>query len=265
MVMHDVSTAAEHMIAALGTGVTDAGLEMIGRAAGASIAEVAELVLAIRPALLPEEHAPAHRVLVVGGGATSQHIVQVLASAGFDVWVAGDAAAEGQQCEFAIIVAQFVIDPALHGVWLRRDIPHLGVVLGDTEARIGPVVDPGRSACLYCLQFHASDADSAWSAMASQLWGRRSPADTELVASEVAGRTARLVIDWFASLTAGSQERLDVASGRVSTAHYEPHPTCGCLSPGVANAISPARRGIGSATAGPAGPVPTNPPAPTRG
>jgi len=182
------------------------------------------------------------------------------------VWIAADtAAAESQPCEFAIAVGQYVLDPAQHSLWLRRDIPHSAVVLSDSSVSVGPTVDPGRSACLCCLQFHATDADTAWPAIASQLWGRRSPADTELVASEVAALAVRQVEAWFSGDSpTPQQERLDVASGRVSTVSYEPHPLCGCLEAGLANAVSaPARPGTGSASAAPDAPGPTSPPGPT--
>ena len=268
VIMHDVTIAAERMIAALEKGVTDAGVAMIGQSAGASAAEVVELLAALRPALLPPRESRLHRVLIVGTGTTTQRLVQVLASAGFDVWIAGDvAAAEAQDCDFAIAVGHFVIDPSLYGIWLRRDIPHLGVVLSDAAVSIGPLIQPGRSACLYCLQFYATESDPAWPAMASQLWGRRSLVDTELVASEVAARAARIVIGWFQSSPHNQQETLDVASGQVSTAEFLPHPSCGCLQPGVANALAtaPTPQGTGLATAAPGVLGPTTPTAPTRG
>src|SRR4051812_38820855 len=79
VVMHDVTTAGERMIAALATGVTDAGVAMIGQSAGASAVEVVDFLAAIRPALLPPQESQPHRVLIVGTGATSQRLVQVLA------------------------------------------------------------------------------------------------------------------------------------------------------------------------------------------
>ena len=269
VVLQSVSVAEEHMIAALATGITPSGLELIGGTAGASIEEVAAFLAVVTPALLTRRPFT-QRILVVGAGPTSQRIVQVLATLGFDVWIAtSPVAAETQECDFAIAVGQFVLDPALHGLWLRRDLPHLPVILSDSIVSIGPVVDPGRTACLYCLQFHASAADPAWPAIASQLWGRTAPADTELTASQTAALVARTVIAWFSGpfpAPAPQQERLDVASGRVSTARYDPHPSCGCLAPGRANdvAIAPAQPGTGSATAVLAAPVLTSPPGPTR-
>ena len=267
VVLRDVSIADERMIAALATGITPSGLEMIGCSAGATVAEVADFLASVTPALLPIALAT-HNILVVGSGPTSQRIVQVLASLGHDVWIAADStAAETTECEFAIAVGQFVLDPALHGLWLRRDIPHLPVILSDSSVSVGPIVDPGRTACLICLQLHATSADAAWPAIASQLLGRRSPADTELVASATAALAVRAVLAWFSDGHPEDQERLDVASGRVSTAHYEPHPQCGCLEAGLANSIATARvqPGTDSPSAGPAAPDLMSPPAPTTG
>ena len=239
VVLENLDLAAEKMIAALGSGVSRSGLGMIGRSAGASDAAIDQLLDRLKPAMLAERAIEPHTVVVTGVSRFASRLVTLLADAGVTVLVAHSVtAAELAECELAVVVAHFVVEPELLGTWLRRDVPHLPVVLGDSSAAIGPFVEPGRSACLYCLQLHARDADAAWPAIASQLWGRRSPADTELLASEGAAIAAR---DVLARLAGGvgvrsTQLAIDAQSGAQSQRSFEVHPQCGCVEPGFANA-----------------------------
>ena len=233
VVLNDVDAASERMLAALSSGVSRSGLGMIGRSAGASDAQIDALLAHLQPVLINPLEREAHRVVVAGSGRLVDRLVTVLATAGMQVLVAASVeAAEVAEGELAVAVGHYVLDPALHGLWLRRDVTHLPVVYSDTSIAIGPFVVPGVSACLYCLQRHASDADPAWPAIASQLWGRRSPADTELMASEAAAIVAREVVarlDERADL-ASDQLVIDAATGVRTRREFEIHPDCGCVS-----------------------------------
>ena len=260
VVLHNLDVASERMLAALSSGVSRSGLGMIGRSAGASDAEIDALLAQLEPVLINRVERTAHRVVVVGAGRLAERLVIVLAAAGLHVVVAASVeAAEAAEGALAIAVGHYVLDPALHGLWLRRDVTHLPVVYSDSSIAIGPFVVPGVSACLYCLQRHASDADPAWPAIASQLWGRRSPADTELVASEAAAIVAREVVARLGKPVDSRSDQLviDAATGARSRREYDIHPDCGCVSLSAA-----AQPGIDSEFAtGPA----TSTPRPTTG
>lgn len=242
VVFDDVTIATERMLAALAGGVPYDGLAMIGRSAGFDQRQVDEFLERVGPALL-HEPGPVTRVVVVAGvGPTAEAVTRLLATRGLTVRIARTVAeAERERCDLAVAVGAFVLEPQLHGLWLRRDVPHLPVVIDDAGARIGPLVEPGRSACLYCVQLHTTDADPAWPAMASQLWGRTAAADTALVASEAAAIATRLVVGWFelGAAAASGQILLDAATGQTTTVPVDPHPACGCLEPGFTNAEAP--------------------------
>ena len=228
VVLHDLDLPSEKMIAALGSGVSRSGLHMIGRAAGATEVQVDALLARLRPVMLRERPPALAPVVIAGSGLLADRLAGLLAGAGVPVLLARTtAAAEAAQAGFAIAIGHYVLDPALHGLWLRRDVPHLPVILGDSSAAIGPLVVPGRTACLLCLQRHTTDADPAWPAIASQLWGRRSPAETELVASEVAAIVARMVVSGSAP---SDQVVIDAATGEQSRQAFDVHPECGCLA-----------------------------------
>ena len=89
----------------------------------------------------------------------------------------------------------------------------------------------------FALPVQHSAARPAWPAIASQLWGRRSATDNELLASEVAAIVAREI----SALLGGrggvlsDQLEIDAATGFQSRKHFEIHPDCGCVIPGGRN------------------------------
>jgi hypothetical protein len=234
VVLHDVTTSEEHMIAALTVGISPGGLTMIARASGAHDAAVPALLRSVGPALLPGEGAGGvGAVTVEGEGITARAIADALRGEGATVGTSTRSAA----CALAVTVAHYVLAPDQHGLWLRRDIPHLPVVYNDTTVTIGPLVEPGSGPCLYCLQRYRTDADAAWPAIASQLWGRRSTVETPLVSLGVAAIASRIVVDRLGSGEPASEHRsltVDALSGTVTAALVRPHPLCGCTGLGVA-------------------------------
>lgn len=238
VVLHDVSGADEHMIAALAVGISRPGLTMIARACGADDSAVPALLDRISPALEPRRSPAGHAVTLVGSGPTAHRIAEALGGAGVRVRVATDLGEAGDEPgDLAVAVGHFVLAPDLHGLWLRRDVPHLPVVYSDTSVSIGPMVEPGLGPCLYCLQRYRTDADPAWPALSAQLWGRRSRVESALVASEVAAKASRRVLARLGAGHAASAHistEIDVESGRASTRVWRAHPQCGCAGVSVA-------------------------------
>jgi bacteriocin biosynthesis cyclodehydratase domain-containing protein len=243
VVLRDVSTAQERMIAALESGVSRSGLDMIASSSGASATDVSALLRTLKLLLVVDEPVPpVHRVSIVGTGPTVERIATTLALAGVRVSVSSSVTesvtelATDDECDLGIVVGHYVLDPESYGFWLRRDLPHLPIVFGDESVMIGPMVEPGNSPCLYCLEHHRRDSDASWSAIASQLWKRRARSETPLASTEVATRVARLVL---ARLESGRPARhtmsarsfqLAVGTGEVTRREWMPHPDCGCVT-----------------------------------
>lgn len=249
VVLREVTGAEERMIAALAGGISRSGLAMIAASSGATDDDVTGLLKKLRPLLLPPERStPTPRVSIVGAGDTVERIASSLALAGVQVAVAPTVT--GEECDLGIAVGHYVLDPETYGFWLRRDLPHLPVVFGDDSVMMGPLVEPGRSPCLYCVEHFRRDADASWAAIASQLWGRHSSSETALVSAEVAARVSRLVLARLdrrpspgRAMTARSF-RLAVDSGEVTRRDWMPHPDCGCVA--VPPGFSAGRPGSGS-------------------
>ncbi|CAN5229434.1 cyclodehydratase [soil metagenome] len=233
VVLDKVSPATERMIAALVTGVSVSGLAMIASSAGGTGEESRDLVSRLTPVLERRIRPASAAVTVSGHGRTAAAMSAHLLASGLTVVPDGDRTA------FAVIVADYVVEPELHGRWLRRDIPHLPVVFGDRAVQLGPMVEPGAGPCLYCLERHRTDSDAAWPAIASQLWGRRSPVhesvEGTLVEQEAAGIAARQVIQRLRNGVAAGTTRheslaIEAESGIRSSRRWTVHPSCLCRS-----------------------------------
>jgi len=253
VVLDDVTETDERMLAALVVGVSDSGLAMI---AGARTAERDALLTALGPALSSAPMAPPTATVAVhGSDSLVSAIASTLAHSGIDVVTGPDAAALAEQRPaLAILAGHYVLPPELHALWLRRDVPHLPVLLGDAAAVVGPFVEPGSGPCLLCLELHRRDLDAAWPAIATQLLGRHSRAETPTLVMEAAAAACRLALERLsAGPSAAASLRIDAATGRRETRSWQPHPECGCS--GIAHllgrepAASPARPGTDWASA----------------
>ena len=89
--------------------------------------------------------------------------------------------------DLVVLVGEQVLDARVGDNLVRRDVPHLGVVVGSDRVVVGPLVLPGRSACLRCVDLHRRDRDPAWPHLVAQLLGR--PVTTS-GAGEAVGETA---------------------------------------------------------------------------
>ena len=207
---------------------------MIGGGAGLTGDELLDLLATLEPALLRDPHRTAMPagITIVGEGETARLLAQILRQSELRM------VPDGEETRLAIIIGHFVIEPEFYGHWLCRDLPHLPVVFGDTMVRIGPIIEPGHGPCLYCLQRYRTDADPAWPAIASQLWGQKSQAESVLVANEVAAIAARMVVERLRhdgaspapGLATGSAIDLDAETGALRIRTTEPHPQCGCVT-----------------------------------
>jgi bacteriocin biosynthesis cyclodehydratase domain-containing protein len=246
VVLGSVSRLDERLLDALVHGISRGGLDMIAATEGAGPAHVTQLLDLVRPALLPPRDAGLPRgartgpVAVVGGGPTADRVADALARAGHAVAMQPMSGDADPRTPLAVIVAHFAIAPAVYGRWSREDVPHLPVVLGDRHAVVGPLVEPGRTACCYCLDLGRRDADPAWPAIATQLLGRDSGSEAGLVPAELAALAARPADRLLATgenALATHQAVLDVRTGRVTRRASRPHPRCGCRAlPGTATA-----------------------------
>jgi bacteriocin biosynthesis cyclodehydratase domain-containing protein len=231
VVLDDVDESTERMIAAMVGGISRSGFDMMARSLGldvdAASALLARLEAVLEPEMAASKTAAAARVAVSGDDPLAAEVRQVLEAEG--VLAGSDQGAP----DLAVVVAGWVIAPEDHGSWLRRDIPHLPVVIGDGGVTVGPLVEPGSGPCLYCLQLARSDDDPAWPAIATQLWTRPSPTLTALAMTEATAFVARRVLQRIATGPGESLSwRLAAQPGGVVSARaWTRHAACRCAAP----------------------------------
>jgi bacteriocin biosynthesis cyclodehydratase domain-containing protein len=232
LVLGEVTQAYERMLAALDAGVSPSGWQMLARDAGLDPGEAERLLARLAPVMTSDPRPPAHRVLVTGEGALAGELAAQLADAGL---LAGTGDPDP---DLVVLVASWVITPEDHGAWLRRDIPHLPIVALDGSVTVGPFVEPGRGPCLYCVHLSRVDADPAWPAIATQLWGRPSPALTRTAVAATAAFAARRIrarLDAGPADTAVAWRLADGGladdAGAITSQERRRHPRCSCAAP----------------------------------
>jgi hypothetical protein len=102
--------------------------------------------------------------------------------------------------------------------WQARGIPHLPLVLADRTVVVGPLVVPGRTACLRCVRPAASGSD---------VGGADTPGGGVVLAAAVATVTVLAVLRGDLSLGGISTE---IGLDEVAVTHrlWSPRPGCGC-------------------------------------
>jgi hypothetical protein len=118
-------------------------------------------------------------VQITGDGPLPAAIAQVLTSSGVAARRAPLAPArspgERPRLPAPALVVLTAVHPPEAVVQLLRDlIPHLAVTAGEAIGTVGPMVRPGTTACLRCLDLARTDRDPAWPLILAQL-GRRRP------------------------------------------------------------------------------------------
>jgi bacteriocin biosynthesis cyclodehydratase domain-containing protein len=145
--------------------------------------------------------------------------------------------------DFVVLADQAIIDPEETAELVAADVPHLQVHAEGHRAVIGPLVLPGRTACLRCIHLTRRDRDATWPRQAAQL-GRlqpRPPVDVLLatIAGALAARRVCGVLESALRVPratpqagAGHTIEFDLVTQEFTQRVWPPHPVCGCTWPG---------------------------------
>ncbi len=133
---------------------------------------------------------------------------------------------------FAVLVG-FTAPAALTAfAHARRRMPHLAVTIRDATVVVGPLVRPGVTACLNCLDLHRRDRDPVWPVIAAQL--STGPETTEplaattaLAATAYAAAQVLAHVDGATPATLGTTVEIS-GPDRWTSRRWSPHPACGC-------------------------------------
>lgn len=114
-------------------------------------------------------------------------------------------------------------------------LPHLMVYAGEALGVVGPLVQPGATACLRCLDLTRTDHDPAWPLILAQITRRCAdpPACDPVLAAAVAAQAAAQVIAFadgtsLAGATANGTLELVLPAWNWRRRTWLPHPACIC-------------------------------------
>jgi hypothetical protein len=137
----------------------------------------------------------------------------------------------------AVLIGQQVIEPRRYARWLNRDVAHLAIGFDNDGTSISPLVIPGLSACLMCLEQLRTQQDSSWPVIASQLVHTTRRTDDAASTMFAAGLVIQKILsrlDGFGGFELSHDERsgyhLETKSGLVTEFTWPVWPECGCQS-----------------------------------
>lgn len=129
-----------------------------------------------------------------------------------------------------VVLADEVPDPAKVGALRADGVAHLAVRLRDGVGVVGPLVLPGRTACLGCLDLARSALDARWPVVAARLIGHAGVADPAGVTATVGLAVAQAVaaLEGGRPSTLEATLELNVGAGTLVRRHWSAHPECPC-------------------------------------
>ena len=203
------------------------------------LARVREFIGVLRSHdLLVPDTVPAegHRLCVPGRGTVIDLVREYVAAADIGVLVPDEPGVPAA-VDLALVCSIGATAPDEGAVWHRAGTPHLPVVLRDHEVVIGPLVHPGRSACLRCLDLHRRDRDRAWPRILSQVGSPTTDLGRSVDAPGPQARTIAALVSMMAKECLGTPAaalgvawQVSLPWPEVHTRVWEPHPYCDCAA-----------------------------------
>ncbi len=113
-----------------------------------------------------------------------------------------------------------------------RRLAHLAVSIRDGTVVVGPLVRPGTTPCLNCLDLHRIDRDPAWRIVAAQLHTGPDAVEpvtavTALTGAAYAAAEVLAHIDGRVPATLGATVEI-AGPGQSTRRRWSQHPKCGC-------------------------------------
>jgi len=220
------------VVAALVEGTNPTAVRGLARVHGADDGQADAFLAAVRPALSRRARHPPLALQVdddLPPRATRAVLAALPARTRVISWAgpASESVAPGTR---VVLLAAYRVDRRRAGSLIRDDVIHMPLVLDGSAATIGPVVVPGRTACLACLDADQRLDDPGWATVAAQLVGRPRPEVDVALAAE-AWRAARFLLTAPILSTTRSLRLRDDSFRRAWTLH-RPNEDCRCRSLG---------------------------------
>jgi len=168
------------------------------------------------------------RVAVRGTGVVADRVRDLVGVAGL-----GSGTAEPGDHDLLVVASDGMPDRIDSDALMHDSGAHLWVHVRDLVGVVGPLVLPGHTACLRCVDLARSERDGVWSTLIAAVSAR--PAGTEpcdpILATVVAAWALNEVAVWAGGHpppSHGSVVEIPLGLGPVTTDRYTLHPECGC-------------------------------------
>lgn len=142
-------------------------------------------------------------------------------------------APSGGRLDLVLLTDALAPDPLLVHRLMRGHVAHLPVRLRDGTGIVGPLVLPGRSTCLRCMDRTRTDSDPAWPTLACQLYGRsgRAPGAVLRITVAVAAREVERAVATGSTPPPDSLGgTVEIAGCDIAVRRWPVHPGCGCVA-----------------------------------
>lgn len=133
-----------------------------------------------------------------------------------------------EKVSIAILIADDIVNPSSYQPWISRDIPHLAVCFDEEGVEISPLVVPGETPCIGCIEKAKFETDEHWRTIAPQLLTLdRSNQDSAMMLFAT-GVATNLILNHIDSAGSTSTKSLRLnRSGSLGS--FEPATSqCGC-------------------------------------
>lgn len=134
-----------------------------------------------------------------------------------------------------LVVLVGVPDPQVGERLMADGLPHLVAAGSEAIGIVGPLVVPGRTACLRCLDLTRAELDPAWPLILAQLAGRQAdpPACGAVLTASVAAQAAAQALLFVdrpgqAGPAADGTLELEMPGWQWRRRTWPPHPDCTC-------------------------------------
>jgi hypothetical protein len=140
-----------------------------------------------------------------------------------------------QKMDCAVLISHQAIEPRRYAPWVSRDVPHISVSFDSEFASVSPMIIPGQTACLFCLENMRAEQDSNWPVLASQLIASQRKFDdaaSQLFAAGIVIQKILSRIDKVSGFELAEENltgyRLNLKSGEITELVWPRHPACYC-------------------------------------